>query len=128
MFLQNPLVSGAKYCHLFCSEKAPHSLQFHISFTKYFIEFKPLYIKIYLSNVIYFKEMLKNHYSSLSSAFRVHLQFSSGFSISLHIRKPKLGTYLYIKTVIKCHVRLEHLNYSSDFWSLIPLVSLLPEF
>lgn len=62
--------------------------------------------------------MLKNPYKSLSSAFRTYLQFSSGFSISLHIRK----------TVIKCHVKLEHQNYSSDFWSLIPLVSLLPEF
>lgn len=80
------------------------------------------YIKINLSNLTYFNEMLKKHYKSLSSAFRIHLQFSSSFSISLHIRKPKCGTHLYIKTVIKCHVKLEHLNYSSDFWSLIPLV------
>lgn len=54
--------------------------------------------------------MMKNHYSSLSSAFRIHLQFSSGFSMRLHIRKPKLGTYLYIKTVIKCHARVGYLN------------------
>lgn len=48
---------------------------------------------INLPNWIYLNKILQNHYGSPSSTFSIHLWFSSGYSISLHIRKPKSGTF-----------------------------------
>lgn len=86
----------AKYCHLFFREKkklppASHLIHQVLHWIQIWI-----HIKINLSNVIYFSEMLENHYGILSSAFRIHLWFSSCYSISLHSRKPKFGTYLNV--------------------------------